>query len=103
MLILNLIKSYLHIVNGIKMPYIPDYRIRLELDIVSDKLIPILKREGITGNLNYFIFRTIKHLCKRYADYAHFEGDVQKALKESDRRYLAPYEDKKIKENGDVK
>lgn len=84
------------------MPYIPDCLVRLELDPVSDELIRILKRKGITGNLNYFIFRTIKHLCKKYANYAHFEGDLQKALKESDRRFLNPYEDEKIKEYGDV-
>ena len=84
------------------MPYIPDKRIRIELDAVSDRLIRDLQREGITGNLNYVIFRTIKHLCKRYKDYAHFEGDLHQALRESYRRYEAPYEDKKRKENGDV-
>jgi len=84
------------------MPYIPDKKVRKELDAISDWLIRVLSKEEITGNLNYFIFRTIKHLCKRYKDYAHFEGDLQKALKESDRRFLAPYEDSKIKENGDV-
>jgi len=85
------------------MPYIPDYALRIQLDLISDKLINVLKVKGITGNLNYFIFRTIKHLCKRYANYAHFKGDLLEALTESDRRHLAPYEDKKIKENGDVK
>ena len=84
------------------MPYIPDKAIRKVLDIVSDSLITILTVNGITGNLNYFIFRTIKHLCKKYKDYAHFEADLQKALRESYRRLEAPYEDEKIKENGDV-
>jgi len=84
------------------MPYIPDKAIRKDLNICSDALMSILKTEGITGNLNYFIFRTIKHHCKRYADYAHFEADLQKALRESYRKLEAPNEDKKIKENGDV-
>ncbi len=84
------------------MPYIPDKITRKVLDIISDSLIGVLTMHEITGNLNYFIFRTIKHLCKRYKDYAHFEGDLHQALRESYRRYEAPYEDKKIKENGDV-
>ena len=84
------------------MPYIPDKAIRKVLDGYSECLINVLKEEGITGNLNYFIFRTIKHLCKRYKDYAHFEADLQKALRESYRVLEAPYEDKKIEENGDV-
>lgn len=84
------------------MPYIPEYRIRIELDAISTELIRVLKREEITGNLNYFIFRTIKHLCKKYANYAHFEGDLLQALHEAYRRFEAPYEDKKIEENGDV-
>ncbi len=84
-------------------PYIPDKITRASLDAISNYLITELKRKGITGNLNYFIFRTIKHLCKRYENYAHFEGDLHQALRESYRRYEAPYEDKKIEENGDVK
>jgi hypothetical protein len=84
------------------MPYIPDKKVRKELNYISDLLIKKLKTYGITGNLNYFIFRTIKHLCYKYADFAHFEGDLQKALTESDRRFLAPYENEKIKINGDV-
>jgi len=85
------------------MPYIPSDIIRSELDSVSNDLIKILSKEGITGNLNYFIFRTIKHLCRKYKHYAHFEGDIQKSLRESYRRIETPYENKKIKENGDVK
>jgi len=84
------------------MPYITDKTVRKVLDLISDSLITMLKIHGITGNLNYFIFRTMKHLCTRYADYAHFEGDLQQALRESYRRLEAPYEDLKIKLNGDV-
>jgi len=41
-------------------------------------------------------------MCKRYGDYAAFEGDCQQSLKEIYRRLEVPYEDTKIVENGDV-
>lgn len=58
---------------------------------------------GIKGNFNYFLFRTAKHLCFSYKDFSNLEGDCQQSLREIYRRLEAPYEDKKIKINGDVK
>ena len=57
---------------------------------------------SFTGNLNYFLFKLAKKSCSCYADYAAFIGELEAAKLEIYRRQIAPYEDKKIKENGDV-
>jgi hypothetical protein len=85
----------------INMPYIKEDK-RKRLDWIADNLASELEAEGITGNLNYVLFKVAKRLCKRYKHYAQFEGDCQQSLKEIYRRLVAPYEDKKIAENGDV-
>lgn len=84
------------------MPYIPKKN-RERLDWIINNLAAELNTMGITGNLNYVIFRLAKKICKRYGDYAALEGDLQQSLKEIYRRLEAPYEDEKIKINGDVK
>ena len=83
------------------MPYIIKEN-RERLDWIIDNLIAELDTIGITGNLNYILFRLAKRLCKRYKDYAAFEGDCQQSLKEIYRRLEITYENKKIKENGDI-
>ena len=83
------------------MPYIKKEK-REELDWIIDNLAAKLKEMGITGNLNYVLFRLAKKICSRYGDYAAFEGDCQQSLKEIYRSLEATYEDKKIEENGDV-
>lgn len=83
------------------MPYVKQEN-RKRLDWIIDNLACELNTLGITGNLNYVVFRLAKKLCKKYSDYASFEGDLQQSLKEIYRRLEVPYEDKKIKENGDV-
>jgi hypothetical protein len=70
--------------------------------LVIDNLASELQELGITGNLNYVLFRLAKKLCHRYKDYAAFEGDCQQSLKEIYRRLEAAYEDEAIKRNGDV-
>jgi len=83
------------------MPYIEKSQ-RERLDWIVDNLALELEELGITGNLNYVLFRLAKKLCKRYKDYAAFEGDCQQSLKEIYRRLEAAYEDEAIKRNGDV-
>ena len=84
------------------MPYILKEK-RERLDWIVDNLAAeLIGDNGITGNLNYVLFRLAKKLCHRYKDYAAFEGDCQQSLKEIYRRQIAPYEDKKIEENGDI-
>ena len=89
------------------MPYIkPDRRDDLNqeggLGAFVDYL-PLLT----AGELNYVITRIVlQHiLMKDEASYAHLNEvlGVLEAIKlELYRRYVAPYEDKKMKENGDV-
>lgn len=83
------------------MPYIPRDR-RKRLDWIIDNFAAELNEFGITGQLNYILYRLAKKICHRYKDYAAFEGDCQQSLKEIYRRQVAPYEDEKIKINGDV-
>lgn len=83
------------------MPYISKEK-REHLDFKIDSLAVELGLLGITGNLNYVLFRLAKKLCHRYKDYAAFEGDCQQSLKEIYRRLVAKYEDEAIKRNGDV-
>lgn len=84
------------------MPYIKDKNLRKILNGVSDDLIRILENHGIIKNMNYFIYRTAKYLCKNYVNFATYEGDIQQSLKEIYRRLESKYEDEKIKENGDI-
>ena len=54
------------------------------------------------GNLNYFLFALAKKQCKSYNQYKEFIGELECAMDEIKRRQLHPYEDNKIKQNGDV-
>ena len=56
-----------------------------------------------TGHLNYILYA----YCKRfvplsYANIRNCLGEINEAGMEIRRRILAPYEDEKIKENGDI-
>lgn len=81
------------------MPYIPNKFIRKILDTAVKQNGMLLKD---SGNLNYFLHKLAKDTCWSYEDYKNLEGECQQALREIFRRQVAPYEDKKIKENGDV-
>lgn len=83
------------------MPYIKEKN-RDRLDRWINNLAPELAEMGITGNLNYVLFRLANVLCHNYATYAAFIADLECNKLEVYRRMLAPYEDKKIEENGDV-
>jgi hypothetical protein len=55
------------------------------------------------GDLNYILYRFCKlHVSPGYNNYKNFLGELNEAAEEIRRRLLAPYEDKKIEENGDV-
>lgn len=83
------------------MPYIKQEK-RERLDWIIDNFAAEFNEIGITGNLNYVLFRLAKKICHRYSDYAAFEGDCHQSLREIYRRFEEEYEDKKIEENGDV-
>jgi len=55
------------------------------------------------GDLNYILFRFAKyHISPGYNNYKNFLGELNEAAEEIRRRLLAPWEDMKIEENGDV-
>ena len=82
------------------MPYIENER-RQELA----KALKELAEAKITanGDLNYVLFAYCKYGIKpSYNNYKNFCGELRQCATEIERRLLAPYEDSKIKENGDV-
>ena len=59
------------------------------------------------GRLNYVLFKYCKNRyydkgLDSYNGYKNFIGELNKCVAEIRRRLLAPYEDKKLIENGDV-
>jgi hypothetical protein len=80
------------------MPYIPKYR-RVELTSGGMANSP--------GELNYKINKTILAYMRRkdsvsYSDLNEVIGVLESVKQEFYRRVVAPYEDSKIKKNGDI-
>lgn len=70
-----------------------------------DKIVEQMHEVGIAanGDLNYLLYAYCKrHINPSYNNYKNFIGELNQCATEIERRILAPYEDKKIKENGDV-
>jgi len=69
------------------------------------KIIELLKndKENLAGNMNYLVYRIVKGVDpKRYKDWNEIIGFLECCKMEIYRRLIAPYEDKKIRENGDI-
>jgi len=81
------------------MPYIANKFMRSVLNKAVENYGLLLKEKG---NLNYFLHKLAKETCSSYEDFMRLEGECQQALREIFRRLVAPYEDKKIEQNGDV-
>ena len=85
------------------MPYISD---KMDRFFLNKLVYYFLKNFKIHANLNYFLFKLCKDDMKlngeSYGHYKEFIGELELAKFEIIRRQLNPYEDKKIKENGDV-
>jgi hypothetical protein len=84
------------------MPYIKN-NARKRLDSYIEGLI---NQEPSIGELNYIVSRLVWTIWARNRSYTlanNLIGMLECAKSEFYRRYLAPYEDTKIKENGDVK
>lgn len=84
------------------MPYIPSES-RKQFDSHIEALV---EKDISFGELNYIISRMIWLLWNRKPSYTlanNLIGVLECAKAEFYRRFLAPYEDIKIKENGDVK
>lgn len=87
------------------MPYIPVQE-REELDVEIDALARKLLKtppEKMDGKLNYVITRLLAQLYQpSYYNYNRALGVLTAVAQEFYRRRVAPYEDTKIRENGDV-
>ena len=82
------------------MPYVKQDR-RIELNFVIESMARADIRAD--GDLNYVLYKFCKNFVKpSYNSYKNFIGELHQAATEIERRILAPYEDEKIKENGDV-
>lgn len=87
------------------MPYIKRED-RAKLDEHINSLIEALKQfplENLDGALNYCFTRLLKALYPpRYFNYNRAIGVLESCKLEFYRRMVAPYEDRKILENGEV-
>jgi hypothetical protein len=87
------------------MPYVKQED-RGKLDVIVE-LMKSLKIKA-NGDLNYILFKFCKETIgpvtdqQSYNTYKNFRGELMEIRDEIGRRFLAPYEDKKIEENGDV-
>lgn len=84
------------------MPYITADR-REVFDEALDKLAVQVQNEG---ELNYCIYKLSRRIIDRigesYSNLSMCSSAMEHAKLEWYRKQLAPYEDKKIKENGDI-
>lgn len=87
------------------MPYIPADE-RRELDPLISALLEKLKTspvEKVDGRLNYVITKLITSLYQpSYFNYNRALGVLSAVSHELYRRKIAPYEDGKMREHGDV-
>ena len=82
------------------MPYIsPEKRSDM------NKVVEAMKVVGVKadGDLNYILFKYCKETVpSSYNSIKNFLGELDECRAEIRRRLLAPYEDMKIEQNGDV-
>ena len=85
------------------MPYIkkPD---RERLDPKIQELAQTINPDQRAGELNYSITKLLLALkgAGKYKDYNELIGALESAKLEFYRRQVRPYEDEKVRENGDV-
>jgi len=82
------------------MPYVKQER-RAGLD----EIVNLMKEKGIkaNGDLNYVLFAyCLRNIEPSYNNYKNYMAELNECAEEIRRRMLAPYENKKIYENGDV-
>ena len=87
------------------MPYIKPEN-REKYGVVLEELVTILKSvplEQLDGELNFIITRILKEVYPlRYFHLNRAMGVLESVKQEYYRRVVAPYENEKIKESGDV-
>ena len=82
------------------MPYI-----KKEQRPTMNKIVDLMSAIGIeaNGDLNYVLYAYCKYYIPiTYNSYKNFCGELRQCATEIERRLLAPLEDEKITENGDV-
>jgi hypothetical protein len=82
------------------MPYI-----KKEIRHKMDRVIDAMAKEDVkvNGDLNYILYKYCRYfISPSYNNYKNFCGELRQCATEIERRILAPYEDEKIIENGDV-
>lgn len=83
----------------INIPYVKQEN-REELDEIVELMGALM---NIDGDLNYVLFKFCKtKLVPTYRVYKSFIGELNECVAEIRRRLLAPYEDEKIRINGDI-
>ena len=86
-------------------PYIRQSK-RVKYESCIQEILKILKGvpvEKVDGELSYVITRILKGLYEpSYFNYNRALGVLEAAKHEFYRRIVAPYEDRKMEENGDV-
>ena len=89
------------------MPYIEQHD-RVTVDEFVDPLVKFIAEVSSlsVGEMNYIITRIVQAQIKRrgehYADYESMLGRLEAVKLEWHRRVMAPYEDGKCRQNGDV-
>jgi hypothetical protein len=85
------------------MPYIKQSR---RDALFNDSTVDFNSNIENAGELNYFIteyiIEYVRHKGESYQTFNDVSGALTECLAEFRRRVIAPYEDKKIKENTDV-
>jgi hypothetical protein len=82
------------------MPYI-----KPELRAEKDKVINAMLEAHVncTGDLNYILFKFCKYyITPGYNNYKNYIGELEETIAEIRRKILAPYEEKKEKDNGGI-
>jgi hypothetical protein len=109
----NLPGNKLHIKEAEIVPYI-NKKLREPIDEKLDKLIERLNEmvkykelseKDIAGCLTYIVFKLIRRYYENGKWYSMMDAEkvCNSAIDEFKRRFLHPYEDRKIIENGDVR
>ena len=84
------------------MPYIKNENNKRDY---MDKIVELMAEVGVKvdGDLNYILYAFCKRYVKpSYNNFKNYCGELRQCATEIERRLLANYENKKIKENGDV-
>ena len=86
------------------MPYIKAH-MRPNYDIAMAPLLRFIEENKVSsGELNYLVTSILLAIKpKKYDDMNAILGVLRCVSAEFERRILAPYEDRKIAENGDIK